>query len=376
MFRAYVPLFWTGDGSQAGLATTCTVEYTVTQENVDNGAVINVATATGDPPGDDIPPPTDDEEIIPNDPQPRILIDKVTEVVTDLVVGDVIDYEYIVTNVGDVRLTDVSVDDPKIPNVSRPTDELAPGESMTCTGSYTVTSSEALQGEVVNHASVTGDPPGDGPPVEDDDEETVTDDDDPGPGPGPGPGPDPDDPVPGIDIDKIAEVVDELVEGDVIDFAFIITNTGDVVLTDISVDDPLIPGGVTCPLTELDPGEMMSCAGSYTVTEADVENGQIVNHATVTGDPPGDDPPVDDDDTETVDPGDDPGDDPDDDGKDADDDDPTYPQLPPDTGLTVESAAGSQDSSAQILFMLTVFGMWMLAAGLAINTWRRRRSMP
>ena len=51
-------------------------------------------------------------------------------------------YTFLVTNIGNVGLTQVAVSDPKVPSVSCPATTLAVGASMTCTGSHTVTQAE------------------------------------------------------------------------------------------------------------------------------------------------------------------------------------------------------------------------------------------
>jgi len=63
-----------------------------------------------------------------------------------------------------------------------------------------------------------------------------------------------------------------------------VTNTGNVTLHDITIDDPLIPvtGGV---LSELAPGESdeTSFTAVYVVTAEDLKTGFVTNQATVTG---------------------------------------------------------------------------------------------
>jgi hypothetical protein len=49
--------------------------------------------------------------------------------------GDVVTWTYVVTNTGDITLTNVTVVDDQGVAVSCPTDTLAPGESMVCTAS-------------------------------------------------------------------------------------------------------------------------------------------------------------------------------------------------------------------------------------------------
>ena len=66
---------------------------------------------------------------------------------------------------------------------------------------------------------------------------------------------------------------------------FLVTNTGNVTLTGVTVDDPLV-GPVSCPVTTLAPGASTTCTATYTLTQADVDAGTVDNTATVTGTPP------------------------------------------------------------------------------------------
>ncbi|ELS03018.1 conserved repeat protein, partial [Xenococcus sp. PCC 7305] len=71
--------------------------------------------------------------------------------------------------------------------------------------------------------------------------------------------------------------------GDTIEYSFEVTNTGDVTLFDVSVDDPLV-GPVTLLDTELDPLESTTGTATYVVLPGDLGN-TIINTATATGDP-------------------------------------------------------------------------------------------
>ncbi|MFO7772900.1 MAG: hypothetical protein R6V59_03005 [Dehalococcoidia bacterium] len=72
--------------------------------------------------------------------------------------------------------------------------------------------------------------------------------------------------------------------GDVITYAYTVTNTGEVSLTGIDVTDDLL-GKVTLDDSELAPGESTSGTATYTVTQDDIDSGaDIVNTATVTTD--------------------------------------------------------------------------------------------
>jgi hypothetical protein len=103
--------------------------------------------------------------------EPAIDIEKATngedadtpEDAVSLLVGDAITWEYVVTNTGNVDLTNVVVTDDQGVAVSCPQDTLVVAESMTCTGTGV-----AVQGSYANVGTVTGTAP---------DESTVSDSD-------------------------------------------------------------------------------------------------------------------------------------------------------------------------------------------------------
>ncbi|MFT4157608.1 MAG: hypothetical protein QM630_06735 [Microbacterium sp.] len=104
--------------------------------------------------------------------------------------------------------------------------------------------------------------------------------------------------VPSMDLVKAADLNDtngngKADAGETIDYSFLLTNTGLVVLSNVRVDDPMLDDlgiTITCDATTLQPGEAVICTAddSYTVTTADVENGTVHNAATGDADvPPG-----------------------------------------------------------------------------------------
>ncbi len=138
-----------------GASTTCTATYTLTQADVDAGEVVNTATASGTPPTG---PPTTGEDTVttPIPAAPVITVDKQAGVPTGATAGSTIDYSFVVTNTGNVTLDSVSIADPKTGPVSCPVTVLAPGESTTCTATYTLTQADVDAGHVANTATVTG----------------------------------------------------------------------------------------------------------------------------------------------------------------------------------------------------------------------------
>jgi uncharacterized repeat protein (TIGR01451 family) len=233
-----------------GASMTCTATGAAVA-----GQYANVGTVTGWTP--------DGEEVEDSDPshyfggglKAAISIEKATngEDADDpqgptLVVGDPVAWTYVVTNTGEVELSNVTVTDDKGVQVTCPKSTLAVGESMTCTGSGT-----AELGQYGNVGTAIGRAP--------DDEEVEASD-------------------PshyfGVDrcggaaisIEKATNGHDAdsapgptLFVGDAVDWTYVVTNTGEVALDNVTVTDDM-GVQVSCPKTSLAVGESMTCTGS------------------------------------------------------------------------------------------------------------------
>ncbi len=69
-------------------------------------------------------------------------------------------------------------------------------------------------------------------------------------------------------------------------YTIVVTNTGTVTLTDVRVQDPLTGLDETIPT--MAPGASVTFTETYSVTEADMEAGEVLNAATAVGrDPEG-----------------------------------------------------------------------------------------
>ncbi|MDO5700107.1 MAG: hypothetical protein Q4P36_01365, partial [Bowdeniella nasicola] len=306
--------------------TTCTATpYTITQADVDKETIHNVAFATGKTPP--MTPHWEPPEVPTSvDPEPSVpglklvksgaLNDADGDEYADA--GETITYTFTVTNTGDVDLTPVTLTDEKLGlDAVTCVDTLAAGASADCaeTVTYTLTDEDVKQGYVANTATAVGDdqdPDTDNPS---DADQAIT------PTPPEGPGTTPPQPVksnedeadvptdmprPGLALVKTAQDEDGdgiATAGERIFYSFVVTNTGNVEMSNIAINDPMLTEAgvdVTCDPTVLAPAESVTCHGEYTVTQEDVDSGTVHNAATATGTTPDDTPvPSDEDETDT-----------------------------------------------------------------------------
>jgi len=199
---------------------------------------------------------------------------------SDLVLNDVITYTFVATNTGNVTLDAVTISDP-LSGLSAlscdqtvPANDFIPGEVLTCTATYVVQQSDIDAGILTNTASAAGTPPSGGS-TGDSDTETINGTR-----------------VPDITLAKVATPMpSDLVLGAVIDYTFVVTNTGNTTLDNVVIADPM-PGlsalacDQTMPVNGFIPNEVLTCTASYTITQADVDNAEVVNNATASGDAP------------------------------------------------------------------------------------------
>ena len=261
-------------------STTFTGTYALQQADIDAGVVDNTALATGTPPSGPADNVTDDDthtEPISQTPSIALVKDGALDLGGDGIAtpGDVITYAFTVTNTGNVTLSDVTVTDPLLTVVGGPLASLAAGavDSTTFTGTYAITQLDIDAGVVDNTALATGTPPSGA---------DVTD-----------PGSHSEDvpQTPAIDLVKSGALdlgLDGIATpGDVITYAFTVTNTGNVTLSDVTVTDPLLTvvGG---PLASLAVGAVDSTTftGTYAITQLDIDAGVVNNTALATGTPP------------------------------------------------------------------------------------------
>ncbi|WP_425545924.1 DUF7507 domain-containing protein, partial [Aquimarina litoralis] len=213
--------------------------------------------------------------------------------------NDVIEYDIVVTNTGNVTLTDIEITDDNADAgsiVGSPIASLAPGASVTVTANQTITQADIDAGFIENSATATGDSPDgtdDVTDVSDAGDETVETPNGDGTTDGE---PDNDPTVTDLIADPELTLVKTGVAsgsnvGDVITYTFTVTNTGNVTVSNIFIDD-ILTGSTNLAITPstLAPGEQGTAQATYVITQVDINNGEVINSATVIGeDPNGDD---------------------------------------------------------------------------------------
>jgi gliding motility-associated-like protein/uncharacterized repeat protein (TIGR01451 family) len=242
-----------------------TESYTVTQADLSLGIIENTASASGTDPDNNVI--TDDATVTVNSAivpvlAPGLNLTKSASPVTFSSVGDAITYTILVENTGDVTLTNILVTDP-LTGMSENIATLAPGADEGFTEIYSVTQDDLNKGNIVNDATASGIDP-ENNPIGDDAAVTVT-------------------AVlnPALSLTKSASPVTYSSVGDIITYTITVENTGNVTITDISVTDPLT--GMSENIASLDPGADEVFTETYTVTQADLNLGEIVNDATASG---------------------------------------------------------------------------------------------
>ena len=205
----------------------CTATYTVTQADVDAGAVANTATVSGLDPSN-APVSQTASATVSADQSASLALTKTATPASGVTAGDVVTYSFHGTNTGRVTLHGVTVTDPMgglsaVACTPAAPATLAPDATIDCTATYTVTQADVDAGSITNTATVHGLTPGNDP-VSQDAAATVNADQ-----------------TASLSLTKTALPDAGVVAGDVVTFTIHGANTGTVTLHDVDVTDAL-PG--------------------------------------------------------------------------------------------------------------------------------------
>ena len=241
---------------------TCNSSYAVTQADMDNGSVTNIATATASFGGNTVTS-NQGQATVNAVQQGGLGLTKSADRPTYGSVGDVVSYSYVLENTGNVTLSGpFTVNDDKTGAVACPTGSLAPGASVTCNASYAVTQADLDNGSVTNKAKAT-----DGTLTSNEATATVNAVQ-----------------APALVIDKVAQDATYAKVGDELHYSYLVTNSGNVTLHDAIVvtDDK---AAVSCPALPAEgfaPKASITCSAVYVVTQADLDAGSVTNSAYAT----------------------------------------------------------------------------------------------
>ena len=264
--------------------------YVITQADVNAGKVTNSAKVTAkSPQNDDVTDisgttiGTNDATVTPVNQTSRIALVKTANTAATRGLGDTITYTFEVTNRGTTTLTNVIVTDPMVglTITGSPIASLAPGETnATVKGTYIITQANLDTGSVTNTAKVTAKNP-QNIDVSDTSGTTV----------------DNDDPTV-IVLPKLASIAlvktgiyngnaSKAEVGDVITYTFTVKNTGNVTVKDIVINDTKLgTANLAIVPSSLAPLATGVITRYYTITQADIDSGNVTNTAIATGKDP------------------------------------------------------------------------------------------
>ena len=268
-------------GSVARLAPGATASlnasYTLTQADIDRGSVTNSAlgrgqtvngTATEDRSGTGAG--NDTPTVVALPAQPGLSLDKrlaAGEEPTYTRLGRIINYEFEVTNTGNVTLAGpVTVTDSLTTTPVCPAGNLLPAASMICTSSMRVTQADLDRGRIDNTATAhaSGQSASDSLSMLAIQNAVLS-------------------------LEKSSDHSGAFAAGVEVQYSYRVTNRGNQTISGpITVNDNKIAGGIACLASGqvLLPGDSRICTASYTVTAADSAVGSVTNSATAIGSGP------------------------------------------------------------------------------------------
>ena len=182
----------------------------------------------------------------------------------EVTLGDGLSYEASAHNSGNVPLKNVTVSDERVGGAAKTCATLGIGESCEWNGSYTVTQADVDAGKVANKVTATADDVAD---QEASQSTTVAQERE-------------------LTLEKSAKPASFGGVDESIVYTYKVSNSGTVTLAGtVTIEDDKIGNGITCeevPEEGLGPDGTVTCTGSYTTVQADVDVSEVVNRATAT----------------------------------------------------------------------------------------------
>lgn len=273
----------TGNGELApGESVTAKAQYVLTQEDIDEGSVLNTATARGTDEEGTTVKSTDKAKTLIN-ASASISVQKTTDSkkIVNPKAGDIVEYDVVITNNGSVTLNNIVADDDHelvSEEWDKSFDALAAGESISGKISYALTDEDIEKGNLVNTITAEGTPVNGGDNVKDTSsaETTIIT-------------------TPSIGIVKTAQetIIKNAQPGNETVWLLDIYNNGHNKLKNIDVEESLPVDSIDFDWAsstdastgegELAIGEHVQATVKYSLTLKDVMDGKVENTATVTG---------------------------------------------------------------------------------------------
>lgn len=244
-----------------GESAVCTSQYSADQHDVDAGAVTEIASAyaVGGLGVPVLSPPS--SAIAPGGGVPALALRVLVTTGRFTAVGARVGFSYVVTNTGAVTLHDVALSDNRLAAsaISCPASVLAPGGVITCTGEYTITTSD-LRAAVLSEVAIASALDGHGTTVTSPTAAAV---------------------VAGPQLPQLGLSVSSLTQhfhtaGDPLVFVYRLRNSGSTAIGGLAISDARASRrNLKCPTDVLGPGRSMTCTGRFTVTSQDVSVGRV-----------------------------------------------------------------------------------------------------
>lgn len=256
-----------------GASTTCKGFHTITNQDIIDRQIINVARAYG---------MFRTEVVTSNDATaivytPPIYLVVVPTALTAIAPGQVINFTYYIKNITDVPIESPYVlDDLLTVDCSAASSVIQVGKGTTCKASYTVTQADMDAGlNITNVATAYG--LRESEPVSSNTFTLKT-------------------PITqvaalGISLNSIPRENTPPLKGDTIDYIYTLTNTGNVTLTppiavsalkDANPDPIIIPIDCSAIQSNFPPGAVRTCIGEYEVGDYDIGSGSVVTNSYAT----------------------------------------------------------------------------------------------
>lgn len=240
----------------AGERWSYTASYTVTQADMDAGNnLVNIARVVTT----QIPVPLTSRATTMVTGAASMTITKDADEANYSAAGNILHYIITVTNTGSVTLTNVTVTDP-LTGLTQNIDALVPGASRTFNTTYAIIQNDLSTGIVDNTATASSTYRGITYTVIAKESVSATQ-------------------TPGLIITKNSAEPGYNAPGNILHYTITVTNTGNVILDNIQVSDPLT--GLNQNIS-LSPGERITFNTIYTIIQDDINLGHVNNTARAT----------------------------------------------------------------------------------------------